>query len=183
MDINNGLLAPPNVRYRQVRTGPKSPRGPKTTAGARTIKKGRSENLPVLQDLPSESVASWGYVFQLNTQNVAVGSNITFSNNGPLNGINHTPGTAGIRVTLDGTYNITFSVYTTQNNPQHWGVVVNGVVKSDFNSAGQSLTASTTLTLSALDNVTIRNINTIPDPATLRIGNFTTAYVLLYKVD
>lgn len=131
----------------------------------------------------TESIAAWGYVFQINTETVPVGSNVTFSNNGPLNGINHTPGSAGIDLTMAGTYNITFSVYTSQNNPQDWGIVVNGTVRARFNSAGQTMTGTASFTLEAGDRITIRNVNTIPDPANLRTGDFTTAYVLLYKVD
>lgn len=183
MDINIGLNGSPFVRYRQGRSGPNRPRGPKNGTGAGKIKQGHTENLTVLQELPAASLTSYGYVFQVNTQTIAKGANISFSNNGPLNGINHTPGTPGIEITLDGTYNITFSVYTTQNNPQDWGVAVNGAVQSEFSSAGQSITGTTSLTLKASDNLTIRNVNTIPDPATLRTGNFTTAYVLIYKVD
>ncbi|HBQ27686.1 MAG TPA: hypothetical protein DD791_14930 [Syntrophomonas sp.] len=183
MNIYDGLNGFECVRYRQGRTGPNRSRGPKTGAGAGRIKRVSTEDSTVLEKLPTASLAAYGYVYQINTQTIATGANITFSNNGPLNGINHIAGTPGIQVTLDGTYNITFSVYTTQNNPQDWAVVVNGVVRSEFTSAGQSLTASTSLTLKALDNVTIRNVNTIPSPATLRIGNFTTAYLLIYKVD
>jgi hypothetical protein len=184
MNINNEFLGgSPFVRYRQGRTGPNRTRRLKASAGNGKIRKDHNESPTVLQGMPTASLTAFGYVFQINTQTVAVGANVRFSNNGPLNSINHTPGTAGIEVTLDGIYNITFSVYTTQNNPQDWAVVVNGVVRSEFSSAGQSITGSTSLNLKALDNVTIRNVNTIPDPATLRVGNFITAYVLIYKVD
>lgn len=184
MNIYDGLNGFECVRYRQGRTGPNRSRVPKTRTGTGKAKRVVTGDSTVLEKLPAANLAAaYGYVFQLNTQTIAVGANIIFSNNGPLNGINHIPGTAGVQVTLDGTYNITFSVYTTQNNPQHWGVVVNGTLRSDFTSAGQSMTATTSLTLKASDNVTIRNVNTIPDPATLRVGNVTTAYVLIYKVD
>lgn len=183
MDIYAGL--PPYVRYRQTRSGPNSSQGSRVAPRAGKIKKGRAAavSLPVLQDLPAASLAAWGYVYQIGTETVARGANLTFSNNGPLNGINHNIDSATIEVTQAGTYNITFSVYTTQNNPQDWAVVINGTVRSEFNSAGQTITGTTSLTLNAADRVTIRNVNTLPDPATLRIGNFTTAYVLIYKVD
>lgn len=183
MYIYDGLNGSEFVRYRQVRTGSNRSRRPKNGTGTRKTKQVATGDSSILEQLPTANLAAFGYVYQINTQTIATGANITFSNNGPLNGINHVAGTPGIQVTLDGTYNITFSVYTTQNNPQDWAVVVNGVVRSEFTSAGQSINASTSLTLKALDNVTIRNVNTIPSPATLRIGNFTTAYVLIYKVD
>ncbi|MEN6328127.1 MAG: hypothetical protein ABFD18_18190 [Syntrophomonas sp.] len=185
MYILDELFGSPGVRYRYGRSRSAGSRG---ATGVRSSRS-RNEEPAGLQP-PAElyaqttaSLASWGYVFQINTQNVATGANVNFSNNGPLNAINHEPGTATIEVTLPGTYNITFSVYTTQNNPQDWAVVVNGGVRSRFNAAGQTITGTTSLVLDALDRVTIRNVNTIPSPATLRVGDFTTAYVLIYKVD
>ncbi len=132
----------------------------------------------------AQGLAAFGYVFQVGTETVAVGAPVTFSNNGPLKGINHSPGASSIGITLKGTYNLTFSIYTAQNNPQDWAVVVNGIIIAEFNSAGQSITATTSLELNARDIVTILNVSTAPDPATLRAGDFfTTAYVSLYKVD
>lgn len=83
---------------------------------------------------------------------------------------------------LSGVYNIGFAIYTSANNPEVWGVAVNGVVKSLFSADGKSLTASTSLRLKAGDVVTIRNVATEPDPAVLRTGS-RTAWVLIYKVD
>lgn len=144
---------------------------------------GLSEALKSAGEPNVSSLDSWGYVFHINTQNIAVGAPVNFSNNGPLMGITHAPGTSNIEVAAAGTYNISFAVYTAQNNPQDWAVVVNGVVRSRFNSAGQAIHGSTLLTLNANDRVTIRNVNTLPNPATLRQGPFTTAYVLILKVD
>lgn len=130
-----------------------------------------------------KSLAAWGYVYQISTQTVAVGDSINFSSNGPLFGITHTPGDTHIEVSSAGIYNLTFAVYTNRNNPQVWSVVVNSGVRQMFNASGQTFTGTTTLTLNANDRVTIRNSGTIPDPAVLRTGDFTTAYVLIYKVD
>lgn len=129
------------------------------------------------------SLAAWGYVFQVNTQTIAVGAPINYSNNGPLSGVNHVPGASRIEVVQAGIYSISFSVYTAQNNPQDWAVIVNGVQRSRFNSAGQTISGVTLLSLNAGDSITIRNINTSPDPARLRTGDFTTAYVLILKVN
>lgn len=178
-----------SVHYRTGRSGPAAHRGVRSS-GARNSGSRSGDSGGVLtagglngQSQIGASLSAWGYVFQLNTQTVAVGASVNFSDNGPLNGITHTPGTAHIEVANTGIYNLTFSVYTSQNNPQDWAVVVNGVVRQRFNSAGQTITGTTTLTLNANDRVTIRNSGTIPDPATLRTGDFTTAYVLIYKVD
>ncbi len=179
------------VRYRLGRSGPAGHKRQKAGTGTKKTKNTTGESLDRLPprdelnalDLNTSSLSAFGYVFQIDTQNIAVGSNVTFSDNGPLNGINHTPGSPTIEVTLDGIYNIVFSIYTTQNNPQDWAVVINGLPQSRFTSAGQTITAAATLDLNAQDRVTIRNVNTIPDPATLREGDFITAYVMIYKVD
>lgn len=171
------------VRYRlkKRRSGHKRNGGSATTADL-------SKALAVTDNLNLEpklisSLDAWGYVFHVNTQQIAIGAPINFSNNGPLTGIVHQPGGSNIEVTAGGIYNITFGVYTAQNNPQDWAVVINGQVRSRFNSAGQTINASTLLSLNANDGITIRNVNTLPSPATLRSGPFTTAYVLVLKVD
>lgn len=135
------------------------------------------------KNISAASLAAWGYVFQVSTQSIAVGAPINYSNNGPLSGVNHEPGTSRIEVVGAGIYSISFSVYTAQNNPQDWAVIVNGVQRSRFNSAGQTISGVTLLSLNAGDSITIRNINTSPDPARLRTGEFTTAYVLILKVN
>lgn len=189
MDWWNETFCPASVRYRTGRSRPAGQRVVRSS-GARssTNRSGESGSTLMAGGLNApgpigESLAAWGYVYQINTQTVAVGANVNFSNNGPLNGISHTPGTATVVVAAAGTYNLTFSIYTTQNNPQDWAVVINGVVRQRFNSAGQTITGTTSLTLNASDRVTIRNVATVPDPATLRTGDFTTAYMLIYKVD
>lgn len=189
MDFGDALFLPATVRYRTGRSRPPGNRAVRSS-GARSSASRSTANPGVLMasgiDAPGPigaSLEAWGYVYQMNTQTVPVGANVNFSNNGPLNGITHTPGTATVTVTAAGTYNLTFSIYTTQNNPQDWAVVVNGTARQRFNSAGQTITGTTALTLEAGDRVTIRNVATSPDPATLRTGDFTTAYMLIYKVN
>ncbi|PKM76812.1 MAG: hypothetical protein CVU90_10320 [Firmicutes bacterium HGW-Firmicutes-15] len=128
-------------------------------------------------------MVAWGYVYQIGTQSVAIGSPIDFSNNGPLNAITHTPGTSSINISVTGVYNIAFAINTTNTNPQDWGVVVNGIIQAEFNAAGQSITGIASLVLSSGDTVTIRNVASLPDPAVLRITDTISASVLIYKVD
>lgn len=160
----------------------------KRSGGGEAITADLSKALEVTDNLNLEpelisSLDAWGYVFHINTQQIAIGAPINFSNNGPLTGIVHQPGGSNIEVASAGIYNITFGVYTAQNNPQDWAVVINGQVRSRFNAAGQTINGSTLLSLNANDGITIRNVNTLPSPATLRSGPFTTAYVLVLKVD
>ncbi len=176
------------VCFRLGRSRPNSQRKPKAGSSKNNTVRESLAGLPLnnglgAEDINISSLSAWGYVYQIGPQTVAVGSNVTFTDNGPLNGIVHTPGSPTIEVAAGGVYNIEFSVYTSLNNPQDWAVVINGVSQSRFTSAGQTITAATTLNLAARDRVTIRNANTIPDPATLREGNVITAYVRIYKVD
>ncbi|MGE5397031.1 MAG: hypothetical protein ACM3MK_05780 [Chitinophagales bacterium] len=130
------------------------------------------------------ALTSFGYVYHLSStaQNVPVGSNVIFNKNGPLRNITHVASSSRIRVALAGVYNIAFAIYTSVNNPEVWGVAVNGVVKSRFSADGKSLNAITSLHLNAGDIVQIRNVATEPNPAVLRIGD-RTAWVLIYKAD
>jgi hypothetical protein len=126
---------------------------------------------------------AFGNVFQIGTESIPVGSNITFGSNGPLFNLTHTLGTAPIVVGLAGIYNIAFEINTSNNNPQDWAIQVNGVNRAEFNAAGQSITGLATLALNAGDAVTINNIATVPDPAVLRTTNTISASIYFNKVD
>jgi hypothetical protein len=134
-------------------------------------------------------LAAFGYVFQVNTETVPQGSDITFSNNGFLNGITHATGTAQIGITISGIYNISFGIYTSNNNPQDWEFFVNGaappittIANSEFNNSGQTLNGVIQLALNAGDFITLRNIATLPNPAILRTTNTISAYVSIYWI-
>ena len=126
---------------------------------------------------------AFGNVFQIGTESVPVGSDVTFGSNGPLFNMTHTLGTAPIVIGITGTYNIAFTINTSNNNPQDWAIFVNGVNRAEFNAAGQSITGLTALVLNAGEAVTIRNVATVPDPAVLRTSNTISASVIIYKVD
>lgn len=125
----------------------------------------------------------YGYVVIVGTQSVPVGTDLLWSGNGPMNGVSHTAGTASVVVTNAGTYKMTFGINTSANNPQFWGVAVNGTVVQHFGCAGQTLFGATQLTLAAGDVVTIRNEGTLPDPATVRIGDGNSAWLQIDQVD
>lgn len=128
-------------------------------------------------------VSAFGYVFEQRAagpfQTVATGADVLFSNNGPLNNITHEPGTAEIGITIAGTYNISFEVYTTAGNPQDWGITVNDEVVARFQAAGQTLSGDFKLALAAGDIVTIRSIVSSPDPVRLREANTISAWALI----
>ena len=121
-DISAGAQG---VRYRQGRSKPAGHRKAKAGTNNRNINTSRT---PLAGITPSESLeapylntsslGAWGYVYQLGSQTVAVGSNVTFTDNGPLNGIVHMPGGLLVEVTMDGVYKIEFAVYTSQTIPK-----------------------------------------------------------------
>ncbi|KAF1085298.1 hypothetical protein SPSYN_01434 [Sporotomaculum syntrophicum] len=129
-------------------------------------------------------LAAFGFVFQIGTQNVPVGDDINYSNNGPLFNITHAPGEEGITVELAGVYDISFGIYTSQNNPQDWAVAVNDAIVAEFNGAGQTIVAAVTLDLNAGDIVTIRNVATGgAEGATLREEDTISSWVKINKLD
>lgn len=132
----------------------------------------------------ANGLAAFGYVFDNETpsQTIPLGSDLLFSNNGPLFNVGHTPGTSNIVVNRPGNYDIIFAVNTNANNPQNWGIRVNGIVVQNFNNAGQTMVAAATLTLAAGDAITINNVGTVPNPAVLRAG-FNTAWLKIEKID
>ena len=108
-----------------------------------------------------------------------------FNSNGPLKNITHTIGTDSIIVNQAGVYNIGVNIYTINIGSaatQNWAVVVNDVVISLFQAAGQSLSSNSSLFLNANDIVTIKNAGVSPSPTVLRNGT-TGASVLIIKVD
>ncbi len=127
-----------------------------------------------------------GYVF-LNSdtaQTVPIDSDVMFNCNGSMQNVAHVPGTGNITVNEAGTYNITFAINTTGNNPQVWGIAVNGEVKSHFNCAGQTLVASAKLSLNAGDIISIRNEGTgFSSGANLGRLNSNSAWVQIDKAD
>jgi len=78
------------------------------------------------------------------------------------------PGTTGITINVDGVYKLNFACDTAGNNPQLWGVAVNGVVQETFGGSGQTFAAGSELALKAGDVITLRNMGTVPNPAVLR---------------
>jgi len=140
--------------------------------------------LAVLRSRGATGLTAFGYVFDNRTpaQSIAVGSDVLFNSNGPLQLVTHTLGTSSIVVTLAGIYNIEFAIYTVGNTTQQWGIAVNGVVQSVFQASGETLNASAKLSLNASDIVSIRNVATVPNPASLRPGVIS-AWVQIDKVN
>ena len=87
---------------------------------------------------------------------------IAFGQNGPLVGITHAPGTAGIVVAAAGMYSITFSVSGVE--PGQFAVFVNGapVTSAIYGTNTQSeINGQAILPLSATDVITIVNHSSV----------------------
>ncbi len=105
---------------------------------------------------------------------------MTFSNNGPLVGVTHIVNTAPIVVGSSGIYNITFTVYNTNNSATDIALAINNVNQALFKSSGsQVLSGEYTLSLNAGDSITIRNIDA--SNYTLEPAGYISAFVSIIK--
>lgn len=108
---------------------------------------------------PGGQVSAFGYVYNQAAEVVAIEAPVSFDSNGPLLGITHAPGNAGIDITSSGTYEVTFSVSGTQ--PGQFALFVNGAAATGTvygSGAGtQQDTGQAILTLSADDVLTLVN--------------------------
>ena len=164
-------------------TGPTGPTGPTGSAGMAGATGPTGFTGPTgPAGTGGAGLSAFAFIYQIGTATVLVGSDINYSNNGPLLNITHTAGTAPIIVGLNGVYNISFIINTQGNNPEDWAIFVNGVQQLEFSAAGQSITAQASLSLTAGDFITIRNIATTPS-AILRVGNTVSTSVLINKVN
>ena len=136
-------------------------------------------------DPPSPVIThTYGYVYEneATSQTVAVNADVKFSNNGALQGVIHDAGSSIITVSEAGIYNLTFGISTFANNPQYWGIAVNGTVQQKFAGSGQTYPiGSTILALNAGDTISLRNLGTVPDPATIR-ANVNAVWLQIDKV-
>jgi hypothetical protein len=108
---------------------------------------------------PGALLSAFGYVFNHAAEVVAIEAPITFDSNGPLLGVTHAPGDAGIGVTNSGTYKVTFSVSAVE--PAQFALFVNGAAAAGTvygSGAGtQQDTGQAIVTLAAGDTLTLVN--------------------------
>jgi len=122
-------------------------------------------------------LSDFGYVYELATiadATVVGGADFVLSNNGPLSGITHTPGTTTITVATAGIYEVTYSTSITAGIGAALAVAVNGAVDASTNinvlAAVGGIEGKALLTLAAGDVVTLRNNSAIPLVVTLAPG-------------
>jgi BclA C-terminal domain/Collagen triple helix repeat (20 copies) len=108
---------------------------------------------------PGALLSAFGYVFNQAAEVVAIEAPITFDSNGPLLGVTHAPGNAGLVVTNSGTYKVTFSVSAVE--PAQFALFVNGAAAAGTvygsGTGTQQDTGQAILTLAAGDTLTLVN--------------------------
>ena len=108
---------------------------------------------------PAGGLSAFGYIFNNSAEVVAIEAPINFALNGPLLGITHAPGNAGVSITAAGTYAIHFSV--TNVEPAQFTLFVNGapVTNTVYGSGAgtQQDNGFAILTLQANDILTLVN--------------------------
>ncbi len=160
-----GATGPTGVTGAQGEVGATGPTGPTGATGA-TGATG-----------PSGGIYAFGYVYELATiadATVVGGADVPFSNNGPLVGITHTPGTTPITVATAGAYEIDYSISITAGVGSQVALAVNGTVDAStpitaLVATGQ-IGGTAILVLAAGDVVTLRNNSATPLVMTLAPG-------------
>jgi hypothetical protein len=71
-------------------------------------------------------LSAYGYIYNVTAESIAREASVSFSNNGPLVGITHTPGSPNVVVTNSGTYAVFFSLTSTQQS--QFALFLNGTV-------------------------------------------------------
>ena len=113
----------------------------------------------------SSPVKASAYIYNTNFQYCTIENDITFSDNGPLTGITHSPGSAAIQIVTGGLYKIFFSV--TAYEPNQFAIFINGVQVpgSLYGSAAgtDQNKGMLILNINAGDIVTLRNHTSYSD--------------------
>ncbi|MGA7673174.1 MAG: collagen-like protein [Nitrolancea sp.] len=121
-------------------SGPSGPIGPTGASGPIGASGTIGPTGPSGPTGPAGSVATaYGSVYSTTDQALAAGiTDVIFDSDGPLNGIEHIPGTAAVIVDTAGDYRVSFSVVT--DIPSQFNITVNGglVAPSCVFSAGSS---------------------------------------------
>ena len=113
-------------------------------------------------------ISTYGYVYNLATLGAATilgGSNVPFSNNGPLLGITHAAGSTDIAIPTSGRYKITYNMFITAGVGAAIAIAVNGTIRPATNIlaliATGEISGTVILTLTAGDVLTLRNNSSV----------------------
>ncbi|EMS70313.1 BclA C-terminal domain-containing protein, partial [Ruminiclostridium cellobioparum] len=144
-------------------TGPAGPTGPAGVAGIAGI-----------AGATGAGIAAYANVYNLATlagATIIGGADVPFSNNGPLVGVTHTPGTTSIVVPSTGSYEIIYNLSISAGIGASIAIAVNGTVNaatqiSALVATGE-LSGNTILSLTAGDEITLRNNSAVALTLTL----------------
>ena len=140
-------------------TGPAGPAGATGPAGPAGATGLTGATGPAGLTGPAGGLSAFGYIFNNSAEVVAIEAPIAFDLNGPLLGITHAPGNAGVVVANSGTYAVYFSV--TNVEPAQFTLFVNGaaVATTVYGSGAgtQQDNGMAILTLQANDVLTLVN--------------------------
>ena len=93
--------------------------------------------------------------------NIAAGADITLSNNGPIQDISHTAGSADVTINTTGVYKIDYGIVLFSGIGTELALLVNGVAAPSARiyceSAAGSFHGSAILSLNATDVIKLRN--------------------------
>jgi hypothetical protein len=117
-------------------------------------------------------LAAYGYVYNTTAESVAQEAAVTFSNNGPIVGFTHVPGTSDVVVTASGTYAVFFNL--TGQQQSQFALFRNGIaVPESVYGSGSGNTGpygQVILALTAGDVLTLRNHTSNTSSITLNNG-------------
>lgn len=154
-----GLAGPQGPAGLQGPAGSQGPAGPQGPAGRAGPMGPQGPAGPPGPQGPG--IQSYGYVYNLTPSKLIImnaGADIPFSNNGPLNRVTHTEGTATITIPQTGTYLINYGLSANVDFASSVALTVNGAVDLStklpvtFNSSGSAI-----LNLNEGDIITLRN--------------------------
>jgi hypothetical protein len=110
---------------------------------------------------------------------------VLFSNNGPLSGVAHSPGSAVFFVATAGVYEIDYTVNITAGFGSQFALTVNASVDSSTqtlaSTGNQSIGGSVVLSLAAGDVITLRNNSSVA--ATLTVAPSPGARLTIKKLN
>ena len=151
--------------------GPVGPAGPSGPAGA-----------------AGTSLTAYGHFYKLASgpdATVLGNTDVLFSNNGPLSGVAHSPGSAVVFVATAGVYEIDYTVNITAGFGSQFALTVNASVDSSTqtlaSTGNQSIGGSVVLSLAAGDVITLRNNSSVA--ATLTVAPSPGARLTIKKLN
>ena len=164
-----GPIGPTGDTGIQGIVGPQGPQGVAGTQGVQgangpTGPTGPTGNTGPTGPTGIANIASYGYVYELATiadATVLGGTDVPFSNNGPLSGVTHIAGTTTVTVPTNGVYQVDYFVNIATGVNSSIALAVNSTVDAstsiDVLLTTGGINGTAILSLNAGDIITLRN--------------------------